>query len=86
MMEADWSARRIALQLGCSDCVISRREDCRIVRNARIQPTASSATLQAHATPLLGAPVTSHTIRSYLDEGHLRSFGVLPRTRKLDCS
>ncbi|GFU83276.1 transposable element Tcb2 transposase [Trichonephila clavipes] len=24
MMEAGWSARRIALQLGCSDCVVRR--------------------------------------------------------------
>ncbi|GFV38603.1 transposable element Tcb2 transposase [Trichonephila clavipes] len=30
---------------------ISRREDRHIVRNARVQPTASSAALQAQITP-----------------------------------
>ncbi|GFV42547.1 transposable element Tcb1 transposase [Trichonephila clavipes] len=44
----------------------SRREDHHIVRNARVQPTASSAATQAQpSTP---------------------SFGVVPRSRKLDCS
>ncbi|GFT16608.1 transposable element Tcb2 transposase [Trichonephila clavipes] len=72
MMEAGWSARRVARQLGRSDHVVrscwdqwiremsftrrqgsgcprqtSRREDCHIVRNARVQPTASSAAIQA---------------------------------------
>ncbi|GFX80764.1 transposable element Tcb2 transposase [Trichonephila clavipes] len=72
MMEAEWSARRIARQLGHSDCVVRRcwdqwiremsftrrlgsgrprqtshREDRHIVRNARVQPTASSAAIQA---------------------------------------
>ncbi|GFW72233.1 transposable element Tcb2 transposase [Trichonephila clavipes] len=62
MMEAGWSVRRVARQLGHSDCVVrrcwylwiremsftrkpgsgyprqtSRREDCHIVRNARVQ-------------------------------------------------
>ncbi|GFY00725.1 transposable element Tcb2 transposase [Trichonephila clavipes] len=84
MMEAGWSARRVARQLGRSDCVVRRcwnqwiremsftrrpgsgrprqtshREDCHIVRNARVQPTASSGTVQAHITPSLGAPVSS---------------------------
>ncbi|GFW79389.1 uncharacterized protein TNCV_2477961 [Trichonephila clavipes] len=68
MMEAEWSATRVARQLGHSDCVVrrfgdqwiremsftrrpgserprqtSRREDHHIIRNARVQPTASSA-------------------------------------------
>ncbi|GFT01123.1 transposable element Tcb2 transposase [Trichonephila clavipes] len=66
MMEAEWSSRRVARQLGLSDCVVIRcwdqwvreksfarrpgsgrprqtscREDRHIVRNARVQPTAS---------------------------------------------
>ncbi|GFX27093.1 HTH_Tnp_Tc3_2 domain-containing protein [Trichonephila clavipes] len=66
--EAGWSARRVARQLSCSDCVVrscwdqwipdtlfirrpvsgrprltSFREDHHIVRNARVQPIASSA-------------------------------------------
>ncbi|GFX45574.1 transposable element Tcb2 transposase [Trichonephila clavipes] len=79
-MEAGWSARRVASQLGHSDCVvrscwdlwiremsftrrpgsgrsrqISRREDRHIVRNARVQPTASSTTIQGLLEPYEGA-------------------------------
>ncbi|GFU59620.1 transposable element Tcb2 transposase [Trichonephila clavipes] len=82
MIEAGWSAKRVARQLGRSDCV----------------PTVSSAAIQAQAAPSLGAPVSSRTIRRCLAEEHLRArhpfrvlpltppFGVMPRTRKLDCS
>ncbi|GFY24235.1 uncharacterized protein TNCV_1012841 [Trichonephila clavipes] len=88
MMEAGWSARRVARQLGRSDCVVrrcwdqwiremsftrrpgsgcpqqtSRREDHHIVRNAHVQPTASSAAIQAQVASSLGAPVYSRTIR-----------------------
>ncbi|GFW22230.1 uncharacterized protein TNCV_1429841 [Trichonephila clavipes] len=88
MMEAGWSARRVARQLGRSDCVVrrcwdqwireisftrrlgighprqtSRREERHIIRNARVQPTASSAAIQAQVAPSLGAPVSSRTIR-----------------------
>ncbi|GFU20107.1 transposable element Tcb2 transposase [Trichonephila clavipes] len=38
----------------------SLREDCRIVRNARVQPTASSATIQALVAPSLGTPIFSN--------------------------
>ncbi|GFV07500.1 transposable element Tcb2 transposase [Trichonephila clavipes] len=87
MMEAGWSARRVARQLGCSDCVVrrcwdqwiqemsftqrpgsgrprqtSRRGDRHIVRNARVQPTASSAAIQAKVALSLGAPISSRTI------------------------
>ncbi|GFV83260.1 uncharacterized protein TNCV_1899861 [Trichonephila clavipes] len=69
-MEARWSAKRIARQLGRSDCGVrmcwdlwiremsftrrpgsvrprqtSRRGDRHIVRNAHVQPTASSAAM-----------------------------------------
>ncbi|GFW13606.1 transposable element Tcb2 transposase [Trichonephila clavipes] len=96
MIEAGWSARRVARQLGCSDCVVkicwdqwiremsftrgpgsgrprqtSRREDRHIVRNARVQPTASSAAFQAQVAPSLGANVSSRYIRRLLAEGHL---------------
>ncbi|GFT53482.1 transposable element Tcb2 transposase [Trichonephila clavipes] len=37
----------------------SRREDNHIVRNARVQPTASSAAIQAQVAPSLGALVSS---------------------------
>ncbi|GFX42299.1 transposable element Tcb2 transposase [Trichonephila clavipes] len=51
----------------------SRREGHRIVRNPSIQSTASSAAIQAHVAPSLGAPVSSRTIRRRLAEGHLGS-------------
>ncbi|GFX25009.1 transposable element Tcb2 transposase [Trichonephila clavipes] len=107
-MEAGWSDRRVALQLGSSDCVVrrcwhqwilemsftrrpvsgrprqtSRREDRHIVRNARVQSTASSEAIQAQVAPSLGAPVSSRTIQRRLAEGHLgswRPLRVLPLT------
>ncbi|GFX17715.1 transposable element Tcb2 transposase [Trichonephila clavipes] len=51
----------------------SRREDRHIERNARLQPNASPAAIQAHVAPSLGAIVFSRTIRRRLSEGHFRS-------------
>ncbi|GFU05378.1 transposable element Tcb2 transposase [Trichonephila clavipes] len=62
---------------------ISRREDRHIEINARIQPTASSAAIQAQVAPLLGVPVSPRTIRRCLTVGHLgsrRPLSVLPLT------
>ncbi|GFS84118.1 transposable element Tcb2 transposase [Trichonephila clavipes] len=98
MMEAGWSARRVARQLGRSNCAVRRcwdqwiremsftrrpdsghprqtrhREDHHIVRNAHVQPTASSASIQAHVARSLGAPVFCRTIRRRLADGHLES-------------
>ncbi|GFX03765.1 transposable element Tcb2 transposase [Trichonephila clavipes] len=62
----------------------SRRKDRHIVRNARVQPSASSATIQAQVASSLGTPVSSRTIRMRLVDGHLGSWhpldplGVLP--------
>ncbi|GFU85466.1 transposable element Tcb2 transposase [Trichonephila clavipes] len=67
MMEAGWSARRIARQLGSFDCV----------------PTVSSIAIQAQVAPSLGPTVSSRTIRRCLAVGHLRSrhpLRVLPLT------
>ncbi|GFW93075.1 transposable element Tcb2 transposase [Trichonephila clavipes] len=114
MMEVGWSTRRVARQLGRSDCVgsmcldqwirevsftrrpdsghlrqFSQREDHHIVRNARVQPTASSATIQAQVAPSLGAPVSSRTIRRRLAEEHLgsrRPLRALPLTPSFDSS
>ncbi|GFW20305.1 transposable element Tcb2 transposase [Trichonephila clavipes] len=61
----------------------SRGEDRHIIRNARVQPIASSAAIQAQVAPSLGAPVSSQTIRRCLAEGHLGSrcpLRVLPLT------
>ncbi|GFX10351.1 transposable element Tcb2 transposase [Trichonephila clavipes] len=58
---------RLDLQVGCSNCV----------------PTASSAAIQAKVVPLLGAPVSSRTLRRRLAEGRLESWHplrVLPLT------
>ncbi|GFW69315.1 transposable element Tcb2 transposase [Trichonephila clavipes] len=66
-METGWSARRVARQLGSSDCV----------------PTASLAAIQDQVAPSLGAPASSRTIRSRLAEKHLGSgcqLCVLPLT------
>ncbi|GFU44979.1 transposable element Tcb2 transposase [Trichonephila clavipes] len=49
------------------------RRDRHIVRNARVQLTASSTAIQAQVAPSLGAPVSSRTIRRRLAEGHLGS-------------
>ncbi|GFT93425.1 HTH_Tnp_Tc3_2 domain-containing protein [Trichonephila clavipes] len=51
----------------------SRREDRHMVRNVRVQPTASSAAIQAQVAPSLRAPVSSRTIRRRLADGHLGS-------------
>ncbi|GFS58259.1 transposable element Tcb2 transposase [Trichonephila clavipes] len=62
---------------------LSRREDRHIVRNARVQPTASSTSILVQVAPSLGAPVSSRTIRRRLAEGHLvsrRPLRVLPLT------
>ncbi|GFS88082.1 hypothetical protein TNCV_764631 [Trichonephila clavipes] len=50
-MEARWSARRVARQFGCSDCVVRSQ-------------SASSAAIQTQVAPSLGAPVSSRTIRT----------------------
>ncbi|GFW43258.1 HTH_Tnp_Tc3_2 domain-containing protein [Trichonephila clavipes] len=73
------------------------RLDRHIVRNAHVQTTASSATIQAQVAPSLGDFVSSRTIRRRLAEGDLESrcplrvpstppFGVVPCTRKMVCS
>ncbi|GFV50640.1 transposable element Tcb2 transposase [Trichonephila clavipes] len=114
MMEAGWSARRVARQLNRSDCVgrrcwdqwiremlftrrsgsghprqTSRLKDRHIIKNARVQPTASSTAIQIQVAPSLGAPVSSRTIRRCLAEGHLgsrcplRVLNLMPNHRRL---
>ncbi|GFT33707.1 HTH_Tnp_Tc3_2 domain-containing protein [Trichonephila clavipes] len=59
----------------------SRREDRHFVRNARVQPTVSSAAIQAQVAPSLGVLV--RTIRRRLAERHLellRPLHLLPLT------
>ncbi|GFV99834.1 transposable element Tcb2 transposase [Trichonephila clavipes] len=108
MMEAGWSAKRVARQLGLSDYFMrrcwdqwiremsftrrpgsgrprqtSRREDLHIVRNARVQPTASLDAIQAQVSSSFGTLVSSRTIQKRLAEGHLESrrlLRVLPLT------
>ncbi|GFX30935.1 transposable element Tcb2 transposase [Trichonephila clavipes] len=68
---------------------ISRGEDHHIVRNARVQPTASSTAIQAQIASSLGALVSSRTIRRCLAEGHfgsrhpLRVLPLMPTHRSL---
>ncbi|GFV28288.1 HTH_Tnp_Tc3_2 domain-containing protein [Trichonephila clavipes] len=94
LMEAGWSARRVARQLDHSDCVVRRCRDHQLLHR---QPSSHNV------APSLGTPVSSRTIRRLLAEGRLGSrrplrgaaldahpstppFGVVPRARKLDCS
>ncbi|GFX83737.1 HTH_Tnp_Tc3_2 domain-containing protein [Trichonephila clavipes] len=62
----------------------SCREHHHIVRNARVQPTASSAAIQEQVAPSLEAPVSSRTMRRRLAEGHYlgsrRPLPVFPLT------
>ncbi|GFU88872.1 hypothetical protein TNCV_4445471 [Trichonephila clavipes] len=46
----------------------SRLENRHMVRNARVLPSASSASIQAQVAPSLGAPVSSRIIRRHLAE------------------
>ncbi|GFT91075.1 HTH_Tnp_Tc3_2 domain-containing protein [Trichonephila clavipes] len=59
----------------------SRRKDRHMIRNAHVQPTASSATIQAQVAPSLGNHVSPLTIQRRLAEGHMgprRPLRVLP--------
>ncbi|GFW12478.1 transposable element Tcb2 transposase [Trichonephila clavipes] len=61
----------------------SRQENHHIVRNERVQPTASSVAIQAQVALSLGAPVSSGTIQRRLAERHLgsrRPLCVVPLT------
>ncbi|GFX71288.1 transposable element Tcb2 transposase [Trichonephila clavipes] len=49
------------------------REDRHIVRNARVQPNASSAAIQTIVAPSFEVTVFSRTIQSHLAKGHLGS-------------
>ncbi|GFW21240.1 transposable element Tcb2 transposase [Trichonephila clavipes] len=55
----------------------SRQVFRHIVKNAHAQPIASSAAIQLHVIPLLGAPVSFRTIRSRRVERHLGSQRLL---------
>ncbi|GFT42568.1 transposable element Tcb2 transposase [Trichonephila clavipes] len=84
MLEAGWSARRVARRLGRSDCEkMLGPVDLRDVIYTNLLPTASSAAIQAQEAPSLGALVPSLTIQRRLAEGHLVSrlpLSVLPLT------
>ncbi|GFW88583.1 transposable element Tcb1 transposase [Trichonephila clavipes] len=58
MMEAGWSARRVARQLGRSDCVVRRSDDNRVrawrPRGERLNPAFA---LQRHTAPTAGVMV-----------------------------
>ncbi|GFW60331.1 transposable element Tcb2 transposase [Trichonephila clavipes] len=80
-MEAGWSARREARQLGLSDCVVRRcwdqwiREMSFTRRPGSGRPRQTSRRENRHTVaPSLGAPVSSPTIRRRLAEGHLGSW------------
>ncbi|GFV03285.1 hypothetical protein TNCV_4018821 [Trichonephila clavipes] len=69
----------------------NRREDRHIIRKASVHLTATSATIQAKVACSLAPPVSSRTIERCLAaalDAHPSTppFGVVPRSRKLDCS
>ncbi|GFW84106.1 transposable element Tcb2 transposase [Trichonephila clavipes] len=69
MIEAGWLARPGS---GRSRQT-SNREDRHIVRNARLQTTASPAAIQSQVESSSGTPVSSRIKRRRLAEGHLGS-------------
>ncbi|GFV77047.1 hypothetical protein TNCV_691151 [Trichonephila clavipes] len=71
----------------------SRPEDLHIVRKAPVQPTASSAVIQTQVVPSLEAPgrktfgIAAPITCAALDaQTSTPPFGVVPRTRKLNCN
>ncbi|GFW41263.1 transposable element Tcb2 transposase [Trichonephila clavipes] len=84
-MEAGWSARRVARQLGRFDCVVRRCWDqwirgmsfTRRPGSGRPRQTSGQEDHHIVATSL-GAPVSSRTIRRCLAEGHLGSITRRP--------
>ncbi|GFY19998.1 HTH_Tnp_Tc3_2 domain-containing protein [Trichonephila clavipes] len=77
-----WVVWNLGVQLGGPRQTI-RRKDRRVVRNARLQPTALSSTIKAQIAPSLGTPKSSGNIRRRLAERHLGSphtLHVLPMT------
>ncbi|GFX25384.1 transposable element Tcb2 transposase [Trichonephila clavipes] len=95
MMEAGWSARRVARQSGHSDCVVRRcwdqwiREMSFTRRPGSGRPPQTSRREGRHiVAPSLGTPVSSRTIRRRLGEGYLGSqhpLHVLPLTPTHRC-
>ncbi|GFY26737.1 transposable element Tcb2 transposase [Trichonephila clavipes] len=67
----------------------SSRKPLHRKKYTRVQPTASSAVIQAQVAPSLGTPVSSRTIRKHLAEGHfgsrlpLRELPLTPTNRQL---
>ncbi|GFV58064.1 transposable element Tcb2 transposase [Trichonephila clavipes] len=77
-MEAGWSARRVARQLGHSDCVVRRCWDQWIremsfTRRPDSGCPRQTSCLKSQVAPSLGAPESSRTIRRCLAERHLGS-------------
>ncbi|GFV97682.1 transposable element Tcb2 transposase [Trichonephila clavipes] len=80
MMEAGWSARRVARRPRQT----SRRKDHNIVRNARSWPTASLAVIQTQVEHSKGAPMSSPAIRRRLAKMTfgLRVLPLIPTHRR----
>ncbi|GFV57543.1 transposable element Tcb2 transposase [Trichonephila clavipes] len=94
MMEAGWSARRVARQLGRSDCVVRRcwdqwiREMSFTRRTGSGRPQQTSRREVRHIVPgcrTFGIAVP-FTCAAFDAHPSTPPFGVVPRTRKLDCS
>ncbi|GFY30422.1 hypothetical protein TNCV_4066721 [Trichonephila clavipes] len=78
MMAAGWLKRRVARQLGRSDCVVRR-----CTGSSFTGASVSSRTLRRHLSERHLAPITGVA----LDDHPLTPpFEVVPSMRKLDCS
>ncbi|GFX30753.1 uncharacterized protein TNCV_1181311 [Trichonephila clavipes] len=97
-MEAGWSARRVARQLGHSDCVVRRCWDQWIREKSFTRRLGSGCPRQTsrrvdnpivkmHAySQLLHRPPFRHWCAALDANPSMPPFGVVPRTRKLDSS
>ncbi|GFX92230.1 transposable element Tcb2 transposase [Trichonephila clavipes] len=70
-MEAGWSARRVARQLGRSDCVVRRCWNQWIREMSFIRKPAQDALDRPVVVKTTTGPVSSRTIRRCLAEEHL---------------
>ncbi|GFV70058.1 transposable element Tcb1 transposase [Trichonephila clavipes] len=80
MMEAGWSARQVARQLGRSDCVGASESEICHLHEDQAQNTLDRLVIEKTTT---SGPVSSRTIRRRLAKTHVRSIRplrVLPLT------
>ncbi|GFY14637.1 transposable element Tcb1 transposase [Trichonephila clavipes] len=83
MMEAGWSARRVARSLDHYDCVLRRCWDQWIREMSFTRRPGSDHPLQTSRREDSQIPITWDVLEAHAS---ITLFGVVPRTRNLDCS